>query len=220
MRIIGLSAVFTALMLAAGCAVGPDFQKPAAPKADRYTTESLPEQTASVDVHGGEAQRLVNEMDIPGQWWTLFHSKPLAGLIERALKKNPDIQSAQAALRVAWENVYAEEGSFWPSISANFSATRQKVPGQLGAPTASGAYIYSLHTAQVTVAYTPDVFGGIRRQVESLKAQADSQRFHSKPLTSPLLPMWLPPRSRKRVCGGRSRRQSESWISKSIRSNC
>ena len=78
---------------------------------------------------------------------------------------------------MAWENVYAQQGAFFPSIAAGYNASRQKVPGQLGSPTASGAYTYSLHTAQVTVAYTPDVFGGTRRQVESLKAQADSQRF-------------------------------------------
>ncbi len=126
---------------------------------------------------GGEVQRLVQKMDISGQWWTLFHSMPLNALIDQAIKKNPDMESALAALRVARENVYAQEGALWPGISADYSAARQKVAGELGSPTASGAYIYSLHTGQFTVAYAPDVFGGTRRQVESLKAQADSQRF-------------------------------------------
>ncbi len=164
-------------VLLAGCAVGPDFQRPVAPGVAGYTPEPLPEQTATVEVHGGEAQRLVQEMDIPGQWWALFQSKPLSDMIEQAIKTNPDLESAKAALRGAWENVYAQEGAFYPSVSAGYSASRQEVPGQLGSPTASGNYIYSLHTAQVTVGYTPDVFGGTRRQVESLKAQADSQCF-------------------------------------------
>ena len=107
-------SLFTAhcSLLLAGCAVGPDFQRPAAPEVVGYTSEPLPEQTASVEVHGGEAQRLVQEMDIPGQWWTLFQSKPLSDLIEQAIKTNPDLESAQAALRGAWENVYAQEGAF------------------------------------------------------------------------------------------------------------
>jgi NodT family efflux transporter outer membrane factor (OMF) lipoprotein len=176
-RIFISAAIFTMLMLATGCAVGPDFQKPAAPEVDRYSSEPLPPQTASVDLHGGEAQRLVQGMDIQAQWWTIFHSKPLNDLIEQAIKRNPDMESALAALSIARENVYAQEGALWPSIGANYSATRQKVAGQLGSPTASGIYTYSLHTAQVTVAYAPDVFGGTRRQIESLKAQADSQRF-------------------------------------------
>jgi NodT family efflux transporter outer membrane factor (OMF) lipoprotein len=164
-------------ILLAGCAVGPDFQRPTTPTVDRYTQEPLPAQTASVEVKGGEAQRFVKDMDIPGQWWTLFHSKPLNDLIEQALKANPDLEAAQAALRVAWENVYAQQSAFFPSVEANFTPTRQKTAGVLTSPLANNNYTYSLHTAQVTVAYMPDVFGGTRRQVESLKAQADSQRF-------------------------------------------
>ncbi len=177
LRAMAIAIVFTAVLLLTGCAVGPDFKQPAAPGVSVYTPKPLPEQTASVEVHGGEAQRLVQQMDIPGQWWTLFHSEPLNDLIEQALKTNPDLESAQAALREAWENVYAQEGSFYPSIDAGYSATRQKTAGSLSTATASNTYIYSLHTAQVTVAYTLDAFGGIRRQVESLKAQAGSQRF-------------------------------------------
>jgi len=160
-----------------GCAVGPDFQRPTAPTVDGYTQQPLPAQTASVEVKGGEAQRFVKDMDIPGQWWTLFHSKPLNDLIEQSLKANPDLESAQAALRVARENVYAQQGAFSPSVEANFNPTRQKTAGVLTSPLANSNYTYSLHTAQVAVAYVPDVFGGNRRQVESLKAQADSQRF-------------------------------------------
>ena len=169
-------SLLTAFM---GCAVGPNFQRPAAPKVESYTPGPLPAQTASVDIHGGEAQRLVQKMDIPGQWWTLFQSKPLSGLIEQALKTNPDLESVQAALGVACENVYAQQGAFFPSVAAGYNASRalSRVPRATGIPTASGAYTYGLHTAQVTVAYTPDVFGGTRRQVELLKAQADSQRF-------------------------------------------
>ncbi|MGO9612406.1 MAG: efflux transporter outer membrane subunit [Dissulfurispiraceae bacterium] len=161
----------------AGCAVGPDFQRPSAPTVDGYTQHPLPTHTATVEVKGGETQRFVQDMDIPGQWWTLFHSKPINDLIEQALNANPDLEAAQAALRGAWENVYAQQGAFFPSVEANFNPTRQKTAGVLTSPLANNNYTYSLHTAQVSVAYMPDVFGGSRRQVESFKAQADSQRF-------------------------------------------
>jgi len=164
-------------ILLAGCAVGPDFHRPTAPTVDRYTQQRLTAQTASVEVKGGEAQRFVQNMDIPGQWWTLFHSKPLNDLIEQALKSNPDLDAAQAALRGAWENVYAQQGAFFPSIDASLNPTRQKTAGVLSSPLANGNNIFNLHTAQVSVSYVPDMFGGTRREVESLKAQADSQRF-------------------------------------------
>jgi NodT family efflux transporter outer membrane factor (OMF) lipoprotein len=176
-RVISLTTIFIVLMIMTGCAVGPNFQRPTTPNVERYTTQPLPAQTTSIDIKGGEMQRFLQDMDIPGQWWTLFHSKPLNDLIEQALKANPDLEAAQAALRVAWENVYAQQGAFFPSIEANFNPTRQQISGELSSPLANGSNIFSLHTAQVSVAYVPDVFGGNRRQVESLKAQADSQRF-------------------------------------------
>ncbi|MGD0886111.1 MAG: efflux transporter outer membrane subunit [Thermodesulfovibrionales bacterium] len=172
-----LRAVFMVLVLLSGCAVGPNYHRPTTPDVDRYTPQPLPAQTASVEVKGGEAQRFVQDMDIPGQWWTLFHSKPLNDLIEQTLKANPDLEAAQAALRVAWENVYAQQGALFPSIQANFNPTRQKISDELTSPLANNSNIFNLHTAQVSVAYVADVFGGTRRQVESLKAQADSQRF-------------------------------------------
>ena len=81
-----------------------------------YTPEPLAQQTASSDVSGGEAQRFVQGLDIPGQWWTLFHSSALNTLIEEALNNNPTLPAAEAALRQAWENVYAQQGAFFPTL--------------------------------------------------------------------------------------------------------
>ena len=164
-------------LLLAGCAVGPDFTKPAPPQAD-YTPKPLPAATASADVAGGEAQRFVRGLDIPGQWWTLFHSKALSQLIDQALKANPNLTAAQAALRVAQENVLAQQAAFWPSLSGNLTPSRSKVATGVITPTAAsgGAYL-TLYTAQLSVSYTPDVFGLNRRTVEGLEAQTEVQRF-------------------------------------------
>ncbi|MDA8230464.1 MAG: efflux transporter outer membrane subunit [Magnetospirillum sp.] len=166
------------LSVLAGCAVGPDFERPAAPKAKGYTAESQSAPTAAADVAGGKAQRFVEGKDIPAEWWTLFHSQALNTLIEQALKANPGIEAAQAALRMARENVYAQEGAYFPAVSAGAGASREKdATGTLTPVTNSGSPIYNLYTGQVAVSYTPDVFGGNRRQVESLAAQEESQRF-------------------------------------------
>jgi NodT family efflux transporter outer membrane factor (OMF) lipoprotein len=166
------------LVLVAGCAVGPDFQRPSPPDATAYTREPLPAQTASADIAGGEAQRMLQGLDIPGQWWTLFHSPALNSLIEQALKSNPSLEAAQAALRQAQESVYAQQGFFYPNVDASFSPSRQKNATGTIAPTlTSGEPLFSLYTPQVSVSYTLDVWGGNRRQVESLQAQADALRF-------------------------------------------
>ena len=160
-----------------GCAVGPDFRKPAAPDATGYTAAPLPASTVGSALPGAAAQRFVEGRDIPGDWWTLLRCEALNALIAEALAANPDIQAAQAALRGARENVQAQQGAFFPSVEAQFNPTRQSVAPLLASPLASGSDIYSLHTAQLNIAYAPDVFGGNRRQVESLQAQADTQRF-------------------------------------------
>src|ERR1700740_3691278 len=110
----------------AGCAVGPDFESPPAPDASGYTAGPLRTQTAAADVKGGEAQRFVQGLDIPGQWWALFHSEALNTLVEEALKNNPTLPAVEAALRQAWENVYAEQGAFFPTAVVSYSPSRNK----------------------------------------------------------------------------------------------
>lgn len=174
LRAAGITFIATVIH---GCTVGPDFVRPAAPAVDRYTPQPPAQKTASADVDGGLAQRFVHDLDIPAQWWTLFHSPQLNALIEQALKANPNLQAAQAALRVAQENVNAQQGAYFPSLTANLDSSRQKTAGSLASVPSSGAYLYSLHTAQLSILFIPDVFGGNRREVESLQAQADAQRF-------------------------------------------
>ena len=165
-----------ACLLINGCAVGPDFQKPAPPPISNYVAEPLTTTVAS-PVHGGEAQRFVDGADIPGDWWTLFHSKPLNDLIEQALANNHDLKAAQAALSVARENVRAQRGVYFPQVTAGFSATRQRQSGALAPTPSTNDLQYSLFTPQVSVAYVPDVFGLNRRGTESIKAQKQAVRF-------------------------------------------
>src|SRR5271155_1090225 len=67
--------------LLAGCAVGPNYHAPAAPKTPGYTPDALPGATEATAVNGGEAQRFAFGSDLPGQWWTLFGSQELDDLI-------------------------------------------------------------------------------------------------------------------------------------------
>lgn len=165
------------LLFVAGCAVGPDFKKPAAPKVSGYTPTPSATTESVTNVPGGEAQRFVEGRDIPGQWWELLHSQQLNDLIERALTNSPDIKSAQAALTVARENVLAQRGAYYPGANAGFSAGRHKSSEQIAPVPNANQFYYSLFTPQVTVSYTPDVFGLNRRTMESLKAQKEQARF-------------------------------------------
>jgi len=179
-RVISVtSALFVALalLITAGCAVGPNFKRPAAPNVPGYTP-TLPSTTSSSPgVSGGNAQTFAQGRDIPGDWWTLFHSKLLNDLIERSLKNNPDLKSAQAALLVARENTLAQRGAYYPQVSGSFSATRAKTSEEISPVPSFTSFQYSLFTPEVSVSYTPDVFGLNRRTVESLTAQQEQARY-------------------------------------------
>ncbi len=160
-----------------GCAVGPKFHTPEAPTVANYTPDSLATTSSTPGVVGGDAQRFVSGQDIPGQWWELFHSKPLNDLIQRSLQANPTLKAAQAALAVARENVMAQKGTYYPSVAGSFSAARQKTSNEVAPTPNSGALYFGLYTPQVGVSFVPDVFGLNRRTVESLNAQAEQARF-------------------------------------------
>jgi NodT family efflux transporter outer membrane factor (OMF) lipoprotein len=167
-----------ASLLIAGCAVGPDFRKPAVPEVDDYVAQVPATTAGSANVAGGQAQHFVSGGNIPADWWTLFHSTALNALIEQSLRRNPDLEAAQAALSVARENTRAGRGAYYPSVTAGMSASRQQdPPGALAAVPSNNAFLYNLFTPQVSVSYVPDVFGLNRRTVESLEAQEQAVRF-------------------------------------------
>jgi len=153
--------------LLSGCAVGPDFHRPTPIATGAFATTTH-----------DDAQTFVRGLDIPGQWWGVFHAPKLDALIARALDANPSLQSAQAALLQSRETLYAQEGSFFPDITASFEPTRNKTATRSVSFAASKptAY-YTLVTAQLAVSYSPDLWGGTRRQVENLVAQTQQQRF-------------------------------------------
>jgi NodT family efflux transporter outer membrane factor (OMF) lipoprotein len=169
--------VLATTALLTSCAVGPNFKKPAPPEVKDYTPAPLATTSSSTNVTGGEAQRFVRGQDIAGDWWTLFHSKPLNTLIDRSLKANPDLKAAQAALVVARENVKAQYGAYYPTASASFSGSRQHTANVIAPVPNANEFSFDLYTPQVTVSYVPDVFGLNRRTVELLKAQEEQARF-------------------------------------------
>lgn len=173
---LGSLVAFVSL-LSAGCVVGPNFKKPAAPDVGGYTPSPINNTSSTPKIAGGEAQTIVDGKDIPGEWWALFHSQALDDLIERALKANPDIKAAQAALLVARENVLAQRGYYYPSVTGSFAITRARTAEDLSPALNANIQNYSLYTPEVSVSYVPDVFGLNRRTVESLQAEAQQARF-------------------------------------------
>ncbi len=177
-RLLRLAQASCATMLAmvGACAVGPNYHRPTLTPAGGYAAQAVASTTGDTSA-AARAQRFAYGVDIPGEWWEVFHSRALNDLVERALRANPNVKAAQAALTVARENVLAKHGAYYPSVDAAVSASKQKTSAALSPSTSSGALYFSLYTPQVAVSYVPDVFGLNRRTVESLAAQEEAARF-------------------------------------------
>lgn len=160
------------LLLICSCAVGPDFTHPKSPDATSYNAGSDPVKTVQA---AGVEQSFAAGSSIPADWWTMFNSPELNATMKDALSASPTVQAAQAALRVSQNNLRAGEGVFFPQVNADAAATREKFLPQAIGESAPGN-IFNLFSLSGTISYALDIFGGNRRMVEGLSAQADMQK--------------------------------------------
>ncbi len=167
----------------AGCAVGPNYGLPAPPETIGYTKESLREPFGASGIKtaqgGSAAQRFVAGADVQARWWSAFGSPALTRLVDEALAHNPSLDVAQASLAAAYEEAEAQNGTLLPTLTGHALASYQEAPnGGLQSPLVNQQrYTYALYTPRASIAYSPDIFGGDRRLIESLEAQAEAKRY-------------------------------------------
>jgi NodT family efflux transporter outer membrane factor (OMF) lipoprotein len=177
LSLLPLRWMLAPLLVLAGCATPLEPARPPLPQARGYAASPLPSQTASAPGAGGAAQALVADADVRADWWTLFRSPALDTLVARALAGNPGLESAEASLRSAQALLAAQTAAFAPTAQAGVAGTRTKLAANAGNTGPGGALSYSYHTGQLSVGYTPDLFGGTRAQVLGAQAQAEVQRL-------------------------------------------
>jgi NodT family efflux transporter outer membrane factor (OMF) lipoprotein len=170
-----------AALLLAGCAVGPDFVKPAPPAVPAYTSSAMPEQLTP---GSGEAdQRIANGQTIAAGWWQLFHSPPLDAVLSEAIAGNQTLAAANATLAQAQEALNQARAAFYPQIDLALSARRDQTTslrstsGRSGGGGGGSTSVSNLYNLGPSVSYTPDVFGATRRKVEQEQALAQSQAY-------------------------------------------
>ena len=164
-----LAVLMTLCLGGVGCAVGPDFHRPAAPTVTGYTPEPAT-ATAPAD---GKRQRFIEGQPI-ADFWELLRCRPLDSIVRNALANNPGLEAARATLRRSQDTLRAGYGVFFPQLDARAGASRQRynpAPGALPSDT------FNLFTLSGSVSYEIDIWGGARRQAEVLGAAVDEQRY-------------------------------------------
>ena len=151
----------------AGCTLGP-------PHPATTLSMAPPVPSFTIAPAAGPAQSLQSGAEPAPDWWRQFGSAELDALVDRALAANNDIASADAALRQAREQAAAASGASLPQLDASYQAQRIQTSRTLSNPLPDpDTYLYSLHTAQVTIAYPLDLFGGQRSKIKSARAAAE-----------------------------------------------
>jgi NodT family efflux transporter outer membrane factor (OMF) lipoprotein len=164
-------------LLAGGCAVGPDFVRPAAPSLSGYVTEPI-----SLPAPGepNPAQRFVAD-GIARQWWELFQSPALNEVLALAVADSPTLASARATLAQAEEVVIVARAAYYPQVdlaaTGSWTNARSLSGGSSRSVFANGgtALTTSMFNIGPALSYTPDVFGHSRRFVEQQTALAENQ---------------------------------------------
>ena len=157
--------VFVVMMTAAlaSCAVGPDYVRPAA---------SVPESFK--EMKGWKVAEPRDDV-LKGKWWEIYNDPKLNELEEQVNISNQNIAIAEANYRLASAAVRSAQSLFFPVIGTNPSATRSLRSSNLGLSGSTAPGTNTLYSAPLNMAsWEIDVWGRIRRIVESAKASAQA----------------------------------------------
>jgi len=163
-----------------GCAVGPDFSLPAPAASAGFPSQSLgnagpdaPKQAANLDAA------------LPADWWRLFKSPALNGLVQQALANNWTLAAREAALAKSKERVTAASAALYPSVDIGASALETKIGAEAFGPDAQSFPIFAGYGVGPQVSYDVDIFGKTRRRVEQASALSENERLELQAATLP-----------------------------------
>jgi multidrug efflux system outer membrane protein len=162
-RRLAALAVLSATLLV-GCASGPDYKKPEV---------SMPAAWQSIAPFHEAAP---NDSALKGNWWELFQDAQLNQLEQQALAKNQNLLIATTRLEQARQQLTVSRAAFFPQVGLQGGVTREKSSADrplalYGEPNQST--VQTDHQLGFTVSYEADLFGGVRRAVESAQASAE-----------------------------------------------
>ncbi len=157
-------------LLSAGCALGPNYKRPAAPVPPAYKEQLAAEATA-------ESWKAAEPRDeaLRGKWWEAFGDPELNALEDQAGVSNQNVAQAEAAFRGARAAVRGARAELFPTVTTSPSVTRSH-SSQNSSTAASGTSAGTITSYQLPgdLSYEADVWGRIRRTVEGSVASAQA----------------------------------------------
>lgn len=154
------SVLFLSLVLG-GCMVGPDYQKPAM-------------QLPQTFKEGAQWQRAVSNPQgaLDSQWWLAYQDPVLNDLVARSAKANQSIIAAEAAYRLAQAQVASSRAGLWPTVGVGLSGSRGEGGDGTTSTATTSTGVKNSVSATLTASWEPDLWGQVRRGIESSQATA------------------------------------------------
>jgi NodT family efflux transporter outer membrane factor (OMF) lipoprotein len=163
-RLAGATAMFAALALS-GCMVGPNYKAPAVPAPPAYSDDGHNGDWASAKPADGVDR---------GAWWTIYQDTELNDLEQRCANANQNIAAALHAYEQAHDLVRENHASLYPTVSVGGAASRNRISNTTPLRPPGAAQDYWEFLIPLNISWEPDLWGGIRRQIESSAANAQA----------------------------------------------
>jgi NodT family efflux transporter outer membrane factor (OMF) lipoprotein len=158
-----LGFLVAAALLAGGCTVGPNYRTPVVetPTAYKEAENWKPAQP--------------NDQNLGGNWWTIFQDPQLNELERQVNISNQNLKAAEAQYREARAALRYDRADYYPTVTAGASAYRTSVSGNAPPPgSRSAGTTYNDFILPFDFTYQADVWGRVRRTVESSRDQAQA----------------------------------------------
>jgi len=156
-------------LVTAACAVGPDYKRPSAPVPAAFKEQAPPGNTAADESKWKPAEPRDDRHR--GKWWEVFGDPQLNALEDQVNISNQNIAQAEAQFRGARAAVRGARSDFYPTVTANASATRSQPSARSTGGPSPPSNSYSLSG---DLSWEVDVFGRVRRNVEGSVANAQA----------------------------------------------
>ncbi len=159
-RTPGFAPLLLAAALVVGCTVGPDYVRPSAPVPETYRET------------GNWKQAQPRDDTSRGKWWEIFGDAELNALVERVNISNQNILAAEAQFRGAQALVQQARAGYFPTLGTGVSTVRSQSPNLPNAPSTTRPV--TTYNLPVNASWEPDLWGSVRRSVESSEANAQA----------------------------------------------
>jgi len=160
----GAASLSLAVLLLASCTVGPDYKRPSAPVPAAY-------KEAPSNWHSAEP----GDSGLRGNWWEMFHDPALNALEDQINVSNQTLKAAEAAFVQARASIRFSRAGYYPVLTVSPGASRTRNSGNLPfSGTFSRGVTANDFIIPFDATYEPDVWGRVRRTVESARAGAQA----------------------------------------------